>query len=50
MDLEKAYKNWNVECKKPVLVRSTSNLDSDVVALQKTQLESGIKKFGNFTI
>ena len=57
MDLEKEYGNWNVECKKPILVRSTtsahnelSQLDFDVVVLQETWLESGIQKFENFVL
>jgi len=51
MYLEKEYENWNVECKKPILVHNElSNLDFDVVALQETQLESGIKKIGNFAL
>ena len=57
MDLEKENENWNVECKKPILVRSTkvlhnelSNLDFDVVALQETWLESSIQKFDNFAL
>jgi exonuclease III len=33
-----------------VLPNELSNLDFDVVALQETRLENGIKKFGNFTI
>jgi len=31
-----------------VLHNELSNLDFDVVALQETQLESGIQKFDNF--
>jgi endonuclease/exonuclease/phosphatase family metal-dependent hydrolase len=31
-----------------VLHNELSNLDFDVIALQETQLESGIKKFDNF--
>jgi len=33
-----------------VLHNELSNLDFDVVALQETRLESGIKKFDNFAI
>ena len=57
MDLEKEYENRNVECKKPVLARSTKvlhnellNSDFDVVALQETGLGSGIQKSDNFAI
>ena len=57
MDLEKEYENWNVECKKPILVRSTkcfhngfSDLYFDVVLLQETRFESGIQKFDNFAL
>ena len=39
--MEKEYENWNVECKKPILVRGTEsaaywivNLDFDITALQ----------------
>jgi len=42
--LGKEYENWNVVCKKPILVHNElSNLGFDVVALQETQLESGIR-------
>ena len=33
-----------------VLHNELSNLDFDVIALQETQLESGIKKFDNFAL
>jgi exonuclease III len=33
-----------------VLHNELSNLDFDIVALQETRLQSGIKKFENFTI
>ena len=33
-----------------VLHNELSKLDFDVVALQETQLGSGIQKFGNFTL
>jgi hypothetical protein len=51
MYLKKVYENWNVDCKKPILVHNElSNLDFDVVALRETRLESGIQKFDNFAL
>jgi len=56
--LEKEYENWNMECKEPILVRSTqkvlhnelSNLNFDIPAPQETRLESVIQKFDNFSL
>ena len=57
MDVENEHKYWNMECEKPILVRSTktfhnelSQLQSDVVALQETRLESFTQKLDNFTL
>jgi len=48
--LEKENEYWNMECEKLILARSTevphnelSKLDFDIVALQETELESGIQ-------
>ena len=46
---------WNVRslfCSEApkVLHNELSKLDFDIVALQETQLESGIQKFDNFTL
>jgi len=55
MDLENKYKNWNVRSliwsgALKVLHNELPNLDFDVVALQETQLESGIQKSDNFAL
>ena len=54
MDVGKENEYWNTECEKLILVRvlhnELSKLDFDVVALQVTQLGSGIQKFDNFTL
>ena len=57
MDLEKEYENWNWNVRSlfwsvalKVLNNELSKLDFDVVTLQETRSESGIKKFDNFAL
>ena len=57
MDVEKEHEYWNMNVRRlfwsgalKVLHNKLSKLDFDVIALQEMRLESGIQKFGNFTL